>query len=145
MRRMGYEPSDDELKKMLAEVDADGSGEIDFDEFIVLVKKVAKKKEEEIDDSDDDDAISDDQRAKLKAAFDSFDADNSGSMDTSELSVLMRRMGYEPSDDELKKVLAEVDADGSGEIDFDEFLVLVKKVAEKKEEESDGESAEEEA
>ena len=52
-------------------------------------------------------------------------------MSTSELGVLMMKMGFEPSDAELQDILASVDADSSGEVDFEEFLVLVKMVAKK--------------
>ena len=138
--------------------DADGGGDIDFEEFNTWFSNIGQTAEDSDDgddafDDDDDSetsdedeasAMSDTQRSELKAAFDSFDTDNSGSMSTSELGVLMRRMGYEPSDDELKKLLAEVDADGSGEIDFDEFVVLIKKVAQKKEEDSDDDDESEE-
>jgi len=36
---LGVKVSKDKVKKMFAEVDEDGSGEIDFDEFLVLVAK----------------------------------------------------------------------------------------------------------
>ena len=36
---LGVKVSKDKVKDMFAEVDEDGSGEIDFDEFLVLVAK----------------------------------------------------------------------------------------------------------
>jgi centrin-1 len=34
MRALGFEPKKEEIKKMIAEVDSDGSGTIDYDEFL---------------------------------------------------------------------------------------------------------------
>lgn len=37
MRALGFEPKKEELRKMLADVDKDGSGQIDFNEFMELM------------------------------------------------------------------------------------------------------------
>lgn len=34
MRALGFEPKKEEVKKMIADIDKDGSGTIDFDEFL---------------------------------------------------------------------------------------------------------------
>lgn len=34
MRALGFEPKKEEIKKMIADIDKDGSGTIDFDEFL---------------------------------------------------------------------------------------------------------------
>ena len=39
MRSLGQKPSEAELNDMIGEVDKDGSGEIDFDEFLVMMQK----------------------------------------------------------------------------------------------------------
>jgi Ca2+-binding EF-hand superfamily protein len=38
MRALGFEPKKDEIKKMIAEVDKDGSGVIEFNEFLELMR-----------------------------------------------------------------------------------------------------------
>merc|ERR1712080_208401 len=38
--------------------------------------------------------------------------------------ILMRAMGFRPTEDELKDLLAEIDEDGSGEIEIGEFCQL---------------------
>ena len=38
MQSLGHDPSEEELEDMIAEVDVDGNGEIDFDEFCVMMK-----------------------------------------------------------------------------------------------------------
>jgi Ca2+-binding EF-hand superfamily protein len=37
MKALGFDVSKDEIKKMLASVDADGSGEIEFEEFLQMM------------------------------------------------------------------------------------------------------------
>lgn len=49
MRALGQKPTDGELTKMVAEVDADNSGQIDFDEFCLLMAK--KMREESAGDA----------------------------------------------------------------------------------------------
>jgi len=38
MRALGFEPKRDELKKMIAEVDSQGTGVIAFEDFLDLMK-----------------------------------------------------------------------------------------------------------
>ena len=37
MKALGFDVSKDEIKKMLASVDADGSGDIEFEEFLQMM------------------------------------------------------------------------------------------------------------
>lgn len=36
-RALGFEPKKEEVKKMIADIDKDGSGTIDFDEFLSMM------------------------------------------------------------------------------------------------------------
>jgi calmodulin len=49
-------------------------------------------------------------------AFQKFDRDGSGAIDSFELRATLKAMGQEPTDEELFDMIAEVDGDGSGEI-----------------------------
>ncbi|KAJ3118170.1 hypothetical protein HDU96_003457 [Phlyctochytrium bullatum] len=72
------------------------------------------------------------QKQEIREAFDLFDTDGSGTLDTKELKVAMRALGFEPKKDEIKRMIAEVDKTGVGTIDFNEFLELMTaKMAEK--------------
>ena len=42
--------------------------------------------------------------------------------------VLLRSFNYYPTEEELKKAIAEVDADGSGEVEFPEFCELINRM-----------------
>ena len=55
-------------------------------------------------------------------AFSTCDLDGSGTIDSSELKIVMRLLGFEMSDAMLDEMLSIVDFDNSGEIDWEEFL-----------------------
>uniref|UniRef100_UPI00358E147D troponin C, skeletal muscle-like n=1 Tax=Myxine glutinosa TaxID=7769 RepID=UPI00358E147D len=69
--------------------------------------------------------LTEEQIGEFKAAFDMFDADRGGDINTSELGNVMTLLGQNPSKEELDAIIEEVDEDGSGTIDFEEFLVMM--------------------
>ena len=76
--------------------------------------------------------LTEEQKQEIKEAFDLFDTDGSGNIDSKELKVAMRALGFEPKREEIKKLISEVDKDGSGVIDFPEFLdMMTQKMAER--------------
>merc|ERR1711972_651315 len=56
---------------------------------------------------------------------DLFDTDGSGSIDSKELKVAMRALGFEPKKEEIQKMISDVDDDGSGTIEYEEFLRMM--------------------
>ena len=63
MRALGFEPKKEEIKKMIADIDKDGSGTIDFDEFLqMMTAKMSEK----------------DSREEILKAFRLFDDDETG-------------------------------------------------------------------
>jgi len=48
-----------------------------------------------------------------------------GNISVMELGIVMRNMGQNPTEAELKQMISEVDADGNGLIDFAEFVTLM--------------------
>merc|ERR1711998_805719 len=81
MRAFGQHLEDDELQAMIDEVDDDGSGVIEFDEFVRMVVMRMEK------------AMMDDE-AQVKKAFDVFDDGGTGVITTESLQKsLAKRMG----------------------------------------------------
>ena len=54
-----------------------------------------------------------------------FDKDGDGTIDSKELSTVLKSMGYNPTHEEIKEMVEDVDSDGSGSIEFLEFLLLM--------------------
>ena len=67
---MGQNPTEDELLALVMEVDINGDGTIDFDEFLGMMKQKAHEVDEDSD---------------LKEAFRIFDRDRNGYIDRKEL------------------------------------------------------------
>ncbi|KAE9615476.1 hypothetical protein Lal_00020957 [Lupinus albus] len=110
MGSLGQHPSDQELDKLIREVDGDGDGCINLQEFIELNTKGVD---------------SDDVLENLKDAFTVFDMDGNGTITADELNAVMRSLGEECSLAECRRMIAGVDCNGDGMIDFEEFRVMM--------------------
>ena len=64
MKSLGLQASQQELQQMMTEADEDGSGSIEFEEFLNMMKKKMKENENSIED--------------VKAAFKVFDQNGDG-------------------------------------------------------------------
>jgi len=62
----------------------------------------------------------------LRASFEMFDKDKSGTISHGELKAVMRRFGQNLSDTEIRDMIRSVDIDKNNEIDFNEFCHLMK-------------------
>ena len=68
------------------------------------------------------------QLDEIGEAFQLFDKDNSGMIDTEELKDAMRALGFHEavqSRDKVRALMEKADKDGSGQIDRDEFKALM--------------------
>ncbi|XP_077241124.1 putative calcium-binding protein CML25 [Tasmannia lanceolata] len=106
MGSLGQPATEEELQRMVKEVDFDGDGFIDLDEFIELNTRGVDTK-----------TILED----LKHAFLIYDIDGNGSISPGELQKVLRSLGDEISMAECKRMISGVDSDGDGLIDFEEF------------------------
>ena len=43
MRSLGQNPNDEELDDMIKEIDEDGNGTVDFEEFLIMMSKKMKE------------------------------------------------------------------------------------------------------
>ncbi|KAL3265823.1 hypothetical protein HHI36_010019 [Cryptolaemus montrouzieri] len=69
--------------------------------------------------------LSEEQKNDIKEAFDLFDNDNCGKIDSKDLKVALRALGFEPKKEEIKKMISEIDKDCTGKISYDDFLELM--------------------
>merc|ERR1712070_43081 len=76
--------------------------------------------------------LTDEQKAELKEAFELFDTDGSGAVDTSELHTAMKALGFEPKKEEIDKMVREMDKDGDATVDLEEFYIMMAEMMNKK-------------
>jgi len=114
MRALGFEPKKEEIKKMISDIDKDGSGTIDFSEFLEMM--TAKMSER-------------DSREEILKAFRLFDDDETGKISFRNLKRVAKELGENMTDEELQEMIDEADRDGDGEISEDEFLRIMKKTS----------------
>jgi len=110
MRSVGQNPSEAEIQDMVMAVDKDGTGSIDFPEFLMMMalKFNTENAEEEV-----------------REAFKVFDGDGNGYINRQELSVVMANIGEKLSPDEIQAMIDEADVDGDGQINYEEFYNMM--------------------
>ena len=110
MRNLGQNPSEEELKQMIKEIDLDGNGVIDFNEFLYLmVKKMNGNDTEE----------------ELLEAFKVFDRDGDGYVTSHELRSVMTSLCEGTTQEEVEEMIKEADIDGDGQVDYQEFVKMM--------------------
>merc|ERR1740138_1196505 len=103
---MGFEPKREEVRRMIAESDRDGSGTISFQTFqeVMATKMHARDPTEE--------AIK---------AFRLFDDDETGTISLKNLRRVAKELGENMTDEELQVVVDYCDMNARGEISMEDF------------------------
>uniref|UniRef100_A0A3B5QMX2 Troponin C, skeletal muscle n=1 Tax=Xiphophorus maculatus TaxID=8083 RepID=A0A3B5QMX2_XIPMA len=107
MRMLGQNPTREELDEIIEEVDEDGSGSIDFEEFLVMMVRLLK--EDEAGKSEEE----------LAECFRVFDKNGDGYIDRDEFALIIRSSGETITDDEIDELLKDGDKNSDGMLDFD--------------------------
>ncbi|WOL18411.1 hypothetical protein Cni_G27206 [Canna indica] len=116
LRSLGLKPTGDQIHALLANMDANGNGSIEFDELVVALAPVMT-----------DQALV--NQEQLLEVFRSFDRDGNGYISAAELARSMSRMGQPLSFVELTEMMRQADTDGDGVISFEEFAAIMAKSA----------------
>eukprot|EP00274_Cyanoptyche_gloeocystis_P007843 CAMPEP_0196653436 /NCGR_PEP_ID=MMETSP1086-20130531/3059_1 /TAXON_ID=77921 /ORGANISM="Cyanoptyche gloeocystis , Strain SAG4.97" /LENGTH=99 /DNA_ID=CAMNT_0041984633 /DNA_START=400 /DNA_END=696 /DNA_ORIENTATION=+ len=97
---------------MISDIDKDGSGTIDFEEFLeMMTQKMSEK----------------DPKEDILKAFKLFDDDSTGKISFKNLKRVAKELGENMTDEELQEMIDEFDKDGDGEINEDEFMAIMTK------------------
>eukprot|EP00347_Sterkiella_histriomuscorum_P020848 403336235 len=103
--------AEEEVDRIMLVADSDGSGEIDYSEWVVATMDKRKLLTNE----------------KLEAAFNLFDRDGGGSISAAEIKEVLG-VGKNIDEKIWNEIIMEVDANGDGEISFLEFKVMMQKL-----------------
>eukprot|EP01126_Amoeba_proteus_P066773 TRINITY_DN9729_c0_g1_i2.p1 TRINITY_DN9729_c0_g1~~TRINITY_DN9729_c0_g1_i2.p1 ORF type:complete len:152 (-),score=46.39 TRINITY_DN9729_c0_g1_i2:81-536(-) len=104
LRSFGQTPTPDELHNMMKEVDIDGNGEIDFNEFLKMLARNITSSEDEIAE-----------------CFKVFDKNSSGAIEPDELREVMESIGEVLTAEEVQLMIQELDDNNNGSVCFVEF------------------------
>merc|ERR1711904_329926 len=116
MQSLGFDVKHAVVYNMVADLDADGSGEIEFGEFLdVMTAKISDKNTKE----------------EIDRIFKLFDKDRNGTLEADDLSRVCKELGEDMSEEDVREVIQRADLDGDGVVGLDDFYnVLTKKTFE---------------
>lgn len=95
---------------MIADLDADGSGAIDFSEWLALMTKRVNDK---------------DSRANINKIFALFDDERTGFISAKNLRRVAQELGENLSNEELDELIRRADVDGDGLVSEEEFYTIL--------------------
>lgn len=113
MKLLGQTPSPDQLNQIVQEVDSDGSGTIDFDEFLVMMVMQLREEKKGEDES------------VLRDCFRLYDTDGDNYIDYPEFKKSLEGCDANPKIEEweIQALFADADKNGDAKIDIDEWCV----------------------
>jgi len=110
MRSLGQKPTETDLRGMVKEVDKDGNGSIEFDEFLLMMARKLR-------------AV--DGEEEMHQAFKVFDKNGDGFITFDELKRVMCSIGERLTDEEIEDMIKEADLNGDKKIDYKEFITII--------------------
>lgn len=111
MRALGLNPTEAEMKEMLAAADVNQHGTVDFPEFLTLMAGKARHAESE---------------HELLQAFQVFDKNGKGFISAAELRHIMTNLGERMTDTEINEIFREVDVlNKDGNINYKDFVKML--------------------
>ncbi|KAL3782076.1 hypothetical protein ACHAW5_000697 [Stephanodiscus triporus] len=109
---LGFEPDKEEIRKLISQVDRDGSGTVNFSEFLTMMTTKMGER---------------DSTEEMIKAFRLFDDDETGKISFRNLKRVAMELGENITDKELQEMIDEADRDGDGEVSQEEFIRIMEK------------------
>ena len=107
MKEIGVHSTKEELDQMIGEVDSDGSGTIEFPEFVIMFIKKIKDT---------------DINKEIEEAFRLFDESGKGTVNVEEMKDAMLKHCDVLSKEEIDDMLVKADSEGKGEFSYTDFI-----------------------
>jgi Ca2+-binding EF-hand superfamily protein len=115
MVSLGFEAKNATLFHVVSELDKDGSGAIDFEEFLGMMSS-------QMSDQD--------SKEDIHKIFALFDIDHTGYINIKNLRKIARDLGETCDDEELFDLIRKGDSDNDGQVSFEDFYnIMTKKFA----------------
>jgi len=113
LKDCGVRVSEEELEEIILEVDDDGSGLLEFEEFAQLAAKFLL--EEDLTEL----------KKELREAFRIYDKEGVGYITNEVFIEILRELDPKLTQENLDDIITEIDEDGSGTVDFEEFMQMM--------------------
>ena len=112
MTSLGFESKNQNIYKMIDDLDADGSGQIDFEEFLTLMTARVSDK---------------DSRENIRKIFNLFDDEKTGFISIKNLRRVAKELGETIDESELQEMVERADTNGDGLVSEEEFYNIITK------------------
>ena len=112
MTSLGFDSKNPAIFNMISDMDEDGNGEIDFNEFLdMMTARISENNTEE----------------DLRRVFKLFDEERDNQISVENLKKVARELGEDISDEELNEIIKRADLDGDGKLGFEDFYQVITK------------------
>jgi Ca2+-binding EF-hand superfamily protein len=105
IKSLGLNPNKEQLATLMQEIDLDGSGTVDFNEFAIWMS--IKMSPDKFNKSSD-----------LESTFRIFDENGDHFITSSELKNVMKKLGQTLTDEEIDMMITEADTDGDKQVNY---------------------------
>ena len=103
IKNLGLNPNFEQLSTLMGEIDLDGSGTVEFNEFAIWMSiKMSPE----------------DRSLELENTFKIFDENGDHFITAIELKNVMKKLGQTLTDDEIDLMISEADTDGDKKVNF---------------------------
>ena len=79
----------------------------------------------ENDSNTDNNSLSEETKADYMDAFNMFDTNHDGTINSQKIGELMRKLGKNPTESQLNQIIGNIAKNGSKQIGFDDFVELM--------------------
>ncbi|XP_059090233.1 neo-calmodulin-like isoform X3 [Tigriopus californicus] len=110
LRSMGQNPTDSQVHDMINEIDVDGSGVVEFEEFVKFITRLMKNIDPE---------------NEVREAYRRFDPDNEGVIRVEELRFVLSNLPVKLSKAEIEEMILAANPHRDGQITFSDFRRLI--------------------
>merc|ERR1712194_36805 len=112
MKSLGFDVKHAVVYNMVSDLDADGSGEIEFGEFLdVMTAKLSERNSKE----------------EIDRVFNLFDKDRNGTFEGDELSKVCKELGEDMPEEDVRELIQRMDLDKDGVVNSDDFYNVITK------------------